>query len=44
MITVYFYIKGQPKDYKRFETMSEAQAFIKAMKLNDDCESVGIQR
>lgn len=42
MITVEFYLKGQPKDARRFSRMAEAVAFKKAMMLNPDCEGVWI--
>ena len=42
MITVEFYIKGKPKDFRRFSTMCEAAAFKRAMMLNNNCDGVWI--
>jgi hypothetical protein len=44
MVTVVFYMKGKPKDSRQFATYQEAQAFMQALKLSDDCESVSILR
>jgi hypothetical protein len=37
-------MKGKPRDSKTFETFREAMAFMKALQVNPDCESVTIQR
>ncbi len=44
MTTVVFYLKGKPRDSRRFRTYEEALAFMSGMKLNDACESVTILR
>lgn len=42
--TVGYYLKGQPKQYRTFDTLPQAQAFMAALNQNPDCESYGIER
>jgi len=42
--TVYYYIKGEPKQTATFMSYAQAISFLKAMKLNPQCESCGIER
>ena len=42
--TVTFYLKGKRKDWRRFDTLPEAQAFMLALSLCDCCESYGLER
>ena len=42
--TVSYYMKGESKQVKTFDTLSEARAFMQALDINDDCEAYGIER
>ena len=44
MRIVYFYMKGQAKQFQKFNTFEEAVAFLKALKTNPDCEACGFVR
>lgn len=44
MKTVEYYMKGEPKSYKSFETLAEAQAFMAALCVNPKCEGYGLVR
>lgn len=41
---VSYYMKGQPKEYKSFNTRVGAMAFCQALNINPDCESCIIER
>ena len=38
---VYYWIKGQPKQVDSFDSFPAAQAFLKAMNQNPQCEACG---
>ena len=42
--TVYYYMKGQAKQFRTFNTLAEARAFMQALNENPDCECYGIER
>ncbi len=42
--TIGYYMKGCVKQYAQFETLAEAQAFMKALSENPNCESYGLER
>jgi hypothetical protein len=42
--TVAYYMKGEPKQYRTFETRAEANAFMLALNNNPNCEGYGVER
>lgn len=44
MITVVYWMKGEPKQAKQFKTMPEAQAFMLALHECESCEGYSIER
>jgi predicted transcriptional regulator len=42
--TIEFYMKGEPKQYKTFDSLAEARAFMLALNSNPNCESYGIKK
>lgn len=43
-ITVAYYMKGEGKQYSRFDTFKEAKFFMQWLAINPDCEAYGIER
>lgn len=43
-ITIGYYLKGEPKQYKNFQTEAEAKAFMKGLEMNPKCEAYGRER
>ena len=37
-------MKGQPKQYKSFNTRDEAISFMEGLKINPECECYGIEK
>lgn len=44
MVIVAYWMKGEGKQFKRFETLAEAQAFMSALAENPNCEAFGIEK
>jgi len=42
--TIYFYMKGEAKQYRSFDSIDEARGFMAALNINPNCEAYGIQR
>ncbi len=42
--TIEYYMKGEPKQYKTFDSFKEAQVFMQALNINPDCEAYGVVR
>ncbi len=40
--TVEFYIRGESKQYKTFNSFTEAQIFMQGLEINPNCEAYGI--
>ena len=44
MITIYFYMKNEPKQYKTFENRLQAESFMMQLYNDPNCEAYGIER
>lgn len=44
MVTVYYYLDSEPKDYKSFSSRKEATTFLKSMHENPKCIACGFVR
>jgi len=42
--TIEFYMKGKSKQYKTFDSLIAAQAFMQGLNINPNCEAYGIVR